>query len=151
MSALLHTDERFKMPEAYFHKLAKPEKAPLLCRIAEQYLQDGKRVLIIVDDENQGITLDRFMWSWNKGSFVPHVYDNGAVDCLNDPVVIASHEENSNGAQVLIMGSPCSMSFINRFEIIVDFAELHNDNAANASRKRFAAYREAGFKPRMCE
>ena len=139
------------MPEAYFYKLTKPEKALLLCSIAEQYVHVGKRVLVIVDDENQGVTLDRFMWSWSKGSFVPHVYDNGAVDCLNEPVVISSHEENSNGAQVLIMGKPCSLAFVGRFEIVVDFAELHNDEAASASRKRFADYRSAGFNPKMCE
>lgn len=139
------------MPEILFYKLTKPEKALLLCSLAERYMHDGNRVLVIVDDENQGVTLDRFMWSWNKGAFVPHVYDNGAVECLNEPVVIASHEENSNGAQVLIMGKPCSMSFVGRFEIVVDFAELHNDEAANASRKRFSDYRTAGFNPRMCE
>ncbi len=137
------------MTEACFYKLQKPEKAPLLCSIAEQFMADGKRVLIVVDDENQGVTLDRFMWSWNKNSFLPHVYDNGAVDCFHEPIVIASHEENQNGAQVLIMGRPCSVPFISRFEIAVDFAELYNDDKANASRKRFAAYREAGFKPRM--
>lgn len=139
------------MTKAYFYKLQKPEKALHLCQLAEQYLQQGKRVLIVVDDENQGVTLDRFMWSWDKVSFVPHVYDNGAVDCLDEPVVISSHEENPNGAQVLIMGKPCSMAFIQRFATVVDFAELYKDEAAEASRKRFAAYRQAGFDPSMSE
>lgn len=139
------------MPEAFFYKLPKPEKALLICRIAEQHLQEGKRILVIVEDENQGVTLDRFMWSWDKEAFVPHVYDNGAVDCLDEPVVIANREVNPNRADVLIMGQPCSMTFINRFDIVVDFAELHNDASADASRKRFAAYRDAGFKPQMCE
>ena len=147
----MRPDERLKMPDAFFYKLSKPEKAPLLCRISEQYLHAGKCVLIVVDDENQGVTLDRFMWSWNEGSFVPHVYDNGAVDSIDDPVVIASREANPNGAQVLIMGKPCSMAFINRFEIVVDFAELYDDAATIASRERFSAYRDAGFKPKMCE
>lgn len=139
------------MPEAFFYKLPKPEKALLLCRIAEQYLQEGRRIVIIVEDENQGVTLDRFMWSWNNNSFVPHVYDNGAVDCLDEPVVIASRETNPNGADVLLLAKPCSLAFMSRFEVIVDFAELYNDVAADASRKRFAAYRDAGYQPKMCE
>ena len=137
------------MTKAYFYTLQKPEKALQLCRLAQKYLLQGMRVLISVDDENQGVTLDQFMWSWNKDSFVPHVYDNGAVDCLDEPVVIVSKEVNPNGANVLIMGRPLSLEFVRRFEIVIDFAELYNDESAVASRQRFANYRDAGFEPRM--
>lgn len=139
------------MPQAYFYTLKRPEKALHLCRFAEKYLQQGKRVLITVDDDNQGITLDRFMWTWDKGSFLPHVYDNGAVDCIDEPIVIVNREVNPNGAEVLIMGAACKMAFAARFETVIDFAELYDDAAAQASRKRFAAFREAGFAPQMCE
>ncbi len=139
------------MTKAYFYTLHKPEKALLLCRLAEKYLLQGMRVLISVEDENQGVTLDRFMWSWDKNSFIPHVYDNGAVDSLDEPVVIVSRERNPNGAQLLIMGRPLSMAFISRFETVIDFAELYKEEAAVASRERFVSYREAGFEPRMSE
>lgn len=139
------------MTKAYFYTLQKPEKALHLCQLAQKYLSQGMRVLISVDDENQGVTLDRFMWSWSKDSFVPHVYDNGAVDCLDEPVVIVSREVNPNGAHVLIMGRPLSLEFIRRFEIVIDFAELYNDESAAASRQRFSNYRDAGFEPRMTE
>ena len=139
------------MTKAYFYTLHKPEKALHLCRLAQKYLLQGMRVLISVDDENQAVTLDRFMWSWDENSFVPHVYDNGAVDCLDEPVVIVSKETNPNGAQVLIMGRPLSMAFVRRFDIVIDFAELYNEESAAASRQRFASYRDAGFEPRMSE
>lgn len=144
------TTERYPaMTQVYFVKLKKPEKALQLCLFADQYQRQGKRVLIRVDDENQGVTLDRFMWTWSKGAFLPHVYDNGAVDCLDEPVVIVSRDENPNGSEVLIMGYPCSQSFIRRFEVVIDFAEVYDATAADASRQRFAAYREAGFAPQM--
>ena len=66
-----------------FIKLKKPEKARHLCELAERFLEQGERVLITVNDENQGVTLDQFMWTWKKGSFVPHCFDNGAVDCMD--------------------------------------------------------------------
>lgn len=141
--------ESVSMTKAYFYKLQKPEKALHLCRLAQDYLSQGRRVLISVEDENQGITLDRFMWSWDKDSFVPHVYDNGAVDCLDEPVVIVSKESNPNGASVLIMGSPLPVAFLRRFELVIDFAELYDDASTIASRQRFASYRDAGFEPRM--
>jgi len=132
-----------------FIKLEKPEKARFLCELSEQYLAAGKRVLIVVQDDNQGVTLDRFMWTWNRTAFLPHAYDNGAVECIDEPVVITMVEENPNGASILIMAKPCSVEFMRRFESIIDFAELYADDLADESRTRFAAYREAGFETRL--
>jgi DNA polymerase III subunit chi len=134
-----------------FVRLHKPEKARHLCELAESFYQQGQRVYITVDDENQGVTLDQFMWHWKKGSFLPHVYDNGAVECHDDPVVIGTVERNPNAATVLIMGHPCSTAFIRHFEQAVDFAELYQPELAAESRVRFANYRTAGFEPGMLE
>ena len=137
------------MPQVQFVKLKKPEKAKHLCELAEEYFRQGKRVLITVQDENQGITLDRFMWTYKKSSFIPHAYDNGAVECLDDPVTISGCGRNSNGAHVLVMGKPCSLEFMKQFEMIIDFAEVYDDTLANQARQRFARYREVGFAPTM--
>jgi len=137
------------MATVEFVKLNKPEKARYLCEISEEFLASGHRVLVVVNDDNQAVTLDRFMWSWQKGSFIPHAYDNGAVECIDELVVISVQEENSNGADVLVMGKPCSISFMKRFKVVIDFAEVFDDALAEASRERFAAYREAGFEPRL--
>lgn len=137
------------MPAVEFVQLRKPEKAKHLCELAEAFFDRGYRVLITVNDENQGVTLDRFMWTWKKGSFIPHAYDNGAVDCLDEPVVIGQCERNPNGARVLIMGKPCSTDFVRQFEHVIDFAEVYDDQLREASRERFRLFREAGFAPRM--
>jgi len=136
-------------PVVEFVRLKKQEKAKHLCELAETFFDQGRRVLITVLDENQGVTLDRFMWTWKKGAFIPHAYDNGAVDCLDEPVVIGSCERNANGARVLIMGKPCPLEFLRQFEHIIDFAELYDDQLAEASRQRYRNYAEAGFAPRM--
>jgi DNA polymerase-3 subunit chi len=132
-----------------FVKLERPEKARLLCELAEEFYLRGQRVLVVVDDDNQGVTLDQFLWTWKKGSFVPHGYDNGTVECLDEPVVIAVHENNANGAQVLISGRPCSLEFARQFQAVVDFAEVYDEALREASRGRFRAFREAGFAPVM--
>ncbi|KIH77163.1 DNA polymerase III, chi subunit [Geoalkalibacter ferrihydriticus] len=136
-------------PVIEFIKLKKPEKARYLCELAEEFFAQGQRVLITVHDDNQGVTLDRFMWTWRKGTFVPHCFDNGAVDCLDEPVVIATEERNGNGARILIQGKPTSLNFVRSFDQVIDFAESYDENLLQASRRRFAAYREAGLAPRM--
>jgi DNA polymerase-3 subunit chi len=138
------------MTKVDFVRLDRPERARVLCDLAEKYYLDGQRVLVITQDDNQGITLDRFMWTWKKGAFVPHVYDNGSVESHDEPVVIVSAETNPNGASVLIMGVPCSIEFIRQFRQAVDFAETFEETRREESRERFRRYREHGFDPGMC-
>jgi DNA polymerase III subunit chi len=139
------------MTRVQFVRLAKPEKAKHLCVLAEEFFGAGKRVLVMVVDDNQAVTLDSFMWVWQKGSFIPHALDNGTVDCIDDPVVIGTEERNPNGAQVLIMGKPCSLSFVRQFETVIDFAETYEAALTVTARQRFQQYREAGFAPVMRE
>jgi DNA polymerase-3 subunit chi len=137
------------MTRVEFVKIKRPEKAKLLCDFAEDFFTQGHRVLVMVRDDNQGVTLDRFMWTWKKGAFVPHVYDNGAVECLDDPVIIEVEERNPNGAKVLVMGKPCSSEFIRQFDLAIDFVELYDPQLLVAARKRFAQFRGAGFEVAM--
>jgi DNA polymerase-3 subunit chi len=132
-----------------FVRLERPEKSRNLCELAEEFYLLGQRVLVLVQDDNQGVTLDQFMWTWKKGSFLPHAYENGTVECLDEPVVITVHEENANGAQVLVAGKPCSLNFARQFQTVVDFAEIYDEKLRDLSRDRYRAYREAGFEPAM--
>jgi DNA polymerase-3 subunit chi len=134
-----------------FIKLNRPERARILCDLAEEYYAAGQRVLVMVRNDNQGVTLDQFMWTWNKGSFVPHVYQNGSVECHDEPVVIVAGEENPNGSEVLLMGAPCGLEFIRHFRHVIDFAETFDDARLAESRERFRSYREHGFAPIMRE
>lgn len=139
------------MTRVEFLKLNRPERARILCDLAAEFYAAGQRVLVMVQDDNQGVTLDQFMWTWQQGSFVPHVYQNGAVDCHDEPVVIVAAEENPNGAEVLLMGVPCSVEFIRHFRRVIDFAETFDETRLAESRERFRSYREHGFAPVMRE
>ena len=137
------------MTHVEFIKLKRPERAQVLCDLTEEFYLAGKRVLVMVKDDNQGVTLDRFMWSWKKGTFIPHAYENGSVDCHDEPVVIVAEEVNPNGAEVLLMGVPCSLEFARHFRHVIDFAETFDESRLEVSRERFKTYREQGFAPVM--
>lgn len=137
------------MAEVRFIKLDRQEKALHLCRLAEEHFLAGDRVLILVNDQNRAVTLDRFMWVWDKGSFLPHALDNGTVDCLDEPVVISVAERNPNRAKVLVLGTPCSLEFMSRFDRVYDFAETYDKQLADEARARFRSYRSHGYSPEM--
>lgn len=130
---------------AEFISLRKPERARHLLELAAEFYNVGQRVLILVADDDQGIKLDHFLWSWKRDSFLPHSFDNGSVECLGDPIVIASSERNANASRVVILGRPASLNFLRQFNTIIDFAERYDEDLAAASRKRYRSYQEAGF------
>lgn len=132
-----------------FVKLEKQEKARVLCQLAEEQYALEEKVLIRMQDDNQAVSLDRFMWTWDKGAFLPHAFSNGSVDCLDEPIVISVRDDNPNGATTLIMGEPCSYAFLRKFEQVIDFAEVYDPKLAELSRERFRHYREHGLNPQM--
>ena len=139
------------MTRVKFVKLEREEKLQEICRLTEDCFQaeKGLRLLLLVEDENQAVALDRFLWTWDKGAFLPHAFDNGSVECVNEPIVISTREANGNGATILIMGIPCSHEFIKEFELVIDFAEVYDSQLADAARERFRQYRRLGFNPQM--
>lgn len=136
-------------PEVIFVRLQRPEKALLLCRLAEYYYRQGQRCLVLVEDSNQGTALDRFMWTFRSSSFVPHAWDSGAVDCLEEPVVISCLRHNPNAATVLLLGTPAPVNFLRRFQVVLDLAEQHDSRLVYRSRQRWKAYLKCGWQPHL--
>ena len=132
-----------------FIKLERPEKAHYCCLLAELYFNQGKRVLVVVKDDEQGKSLDRFMWTWRKTSFIPHMVWEADENSGTEPVLISTYPNREFDASILIMAAPCPVDFICRFEQACDFAELYDQTLHEESRKRFALYREKGLEPRM--
>ncbi len=135
--------------EVVFVLLKKREKALHLSRLAEKHFNDGRQVLIRAADDEQAQGLDRYLWTWDKGSFLPHVVSQTAIDQTDEGIVITVSENNPNHATVLLMAHPCSLSFMQSFELVIDFAEVYDPALAQQSRERFRCYREHGFNPRM--
>ncbi|NLC70303.1 MAG: DNA polymerase III subunit chi [Desulfuromonadaceae bacterium] len=139
------------MARVGFIKLDKPEKARHCCLLAEQHFQEGERVLIVVRDREQGEQLDKYLWTWRKSSFMPHLLVNGQNAAPEEPVVITTTCDADFGADILIMAGPCPLEFIRHFSVGYDFAELYDAKLQEESRRRFVLYRDAGLEPFMCQ
>ncbi|MFA5699853.1 MAG: DNA polymerase III subunit chi [Desulfuromonas sp.] len=132
-----------------FIKLEHPGIAPWLCRLAQEFFGQGKRVLVMVENDERAMALDRYMWVWEKSAFVPHVWDSGAVESYDEPVVITTKENNGNGAVVLVDAKGCSFNFARRFEHVVEFAPTYAQEEVAAARKRFMRWRQEGYLPHV--
>ncbi|NLV24861.1 MAG: DNA polymerase III subunit chi [Deltaproteobacteria bacterium] len=137
------------MARVAFIKLEKAEKARYCCLLAEKHFQEGARVLIVVEHQEQATQLDKYLWTWRKTSFVPHRLATGPGDGGAEPVVIAAGCEADFGAAILIMVRPCPVEFLRRFTVVYDFAELYDAQLQEESRRRYVLYRDAGLEPFM--
>lgn len=137
------------MTEIRFVLMQQRDKARHLYRLAEKCFAHGQRILIRVQDDKQAAALDEYLWTCKKDSFLPHVRSDSDSERLNEPIVITTIEQNPNNADVLVAGSPCSVSFIGQFQQVYDFAEVYDPGLAQLSRQRFRQYREQGFAPQM--
>ena len=142
------------MARVSFARQEGSDRIALICRLTRQLfegLEGESRILIVVEDDNQALALDRQLWTFDKGAFLPHAIDNGAVDCRREPIVITTGEKNCNGADHLILGRPCSLDFIKPFDQAIDFAEVYDPALVQRSRQRFRVYRDHGLNPAMID
>lgn len=69
--------------------------------LAAGHYAKGGRVLILAADQEEAQALDRELWIYDPGSFLPHALA-GESDQGLEPVLISTSPENLNQAQVLI-------------------------------------------------
>lgn len=136
-------------PAVYFIRLDRQEKALHIGRLAEKHFNNGQRVLILVANEEMATTLDRYLWTWKKDSFLPHALQQSADEQGNEAIVISTLEHDSNNAEALICAAPCTPTFFRQFQIVYDFAETYDSQLADEARERFRNYRQLGFNPQM--
>ncbi len=130
-------------PQVDFYILAQPgQRALFACRLAEKIYHLGKRVYIHTPGEHHSQQLDKLLWTFQSGSFVPHeCYRDG--DAVHSPVVIGHHEQPKLHVDVLINISdemPMFYSSLARVAEIID----GEDAVKLKGRERFRVYREHG-------
>ncbi|MCB2188338.1 MAG: DNA polymerase III subunit chi [Deltaproteobacteria bacterium] len=84
---------------------AGPARAAAL--LANWHFQRGQRVLILAAGPDEAQEMDRALWEFDPGSFLPHAVAGGEDEAA-EPVLIALEPTNRNQAQVLIVARTCA-------------------------------------------
>ena len=118
-----------------------PARHRFACRLAEKAYSLNNSVHIRVTDSQTAEILDDLLWTFRDGSFVPHEKIAGETARAQSPVTIGVVE---NHACDLLINLTDSMpedpaAFPRVAEIVTS-----DENARQASRKRFAEYRDNG-------
>ena len=143
---MAETDEKV----AEFIRLESAEdRLRLVCRRAQMCYKDGASVAVRVASGEDAEQLDKMMWTFQDISFIPHVRSGEAEQPVLEPVIIYSAGEAVGEADVLIEaaeGEPGD--HFRQFAHVFDFAEVYDEALKEASRRRYKAYQQAGYRMR---
>lgn len=111
------------------------------CKLAEKAYRLKHRVHILAASATEAEQLDTLLWTFRDGSFVPHELGNSGEG--EAPVTIGSDNPSARECDLLIN---LSVDIPEQAESFPRVAELvsSDDDCRQASRKRYAAYREQG-------
>ena len=118
-------------------------QAQLSCRIANKAYDTQHQVYIHTDTAQQSEQLDRLMWTYPDGSFLPHCFYS-APESADTPVLIGHDHEPEQATEVLINLADEVPPFYSRFERIVELV-TGDEATRQKARQRYKYYRDRGY------
>ena len=85
-----------------FYQLGRTPLEQVIASIAQRLLSDGKRLLIVAEDEGLLSRLDRMLWDQGPTSFLPHSSSGGADDA-RQPVLLSTSTDAPNLARNMLI------------------------------------------------
>ena len=144
-------DENAKVAE--FVRLESPEaRLPAICERTRRCCERGLTVAVRLATRGEAGRLDEQMWTFQEAAFIPHVLLGEAEEPVIEPVVIYCEDQPLGEADVLIHaagGEPGD--WFRPFNHVIDFAELYDEALREAGRRRYAAYKDAGYRMRYIQ
>lgn len=117
-------------------------KLQAITQIVHEQLDNGKKILIAVPNQEAANFVDRLLWATPEDSFSPHSIANSPS---NELVVIAIEPVNYNKAQVLINLNPMVSPHSGEFEAIYDLYDKTHPTKEQLSQQRRDDYKKLGI------
>lgn len=122
---------------------ARDNQYSLACRLAEKAWQQGHRVLISTQNEEEMRHMDRLLWTYRDQGFIPHAILGKADGDLN-PILITDSDDPDNEHDILINLCQEIPVFFSRFSRVIECVDKGEQHKA-ASRAHFRFYRDHGY------
>ena len=119
------------------------DRFTLACRLVEKAWKQGRRVYLHTGSEAESLHMDRLLWVYREGSFLPHGLVKNADPALN-PVLIGNGNNAGDEHDVLVNLASEVPGFFSRFERVVEPLDSNTD-VRTAGRTRFRFYRDRGY------
>ncbi len=122
---------------------ARGNRYMLACRLIEKIYHQGRRIFVHTQSEEESRHMDRLLWTFRQGSFVPHARLEKAKPSAT-PVIIGCTEEAGDESDVLVNLALQVPNFFSRFERVAELIDREQEIKL-AGRQRFKFYRDRGY------
>ncbi len=119
----------------------------IACRIAAKAFSLGRVVHLHAASQSEAVTLDKLLWVFRDGSFVPHALAGDPVlegATQPAPVVVGSGQAPADNCDLLINLGADVPDFFSRIDRVAEIIDAHPDRRA-LGRDRFRFYRDRGY------
>jgi DNA polymerase-3 subunit chi len=117
------------------------------CRLAEQAVDQGQRVFVRVDSNDDAKRMDDLLWTFGDRSFLPHEILAPQANAPSHPgmrVLIGHNAPTDFRDLVINLGSDALLD--SSFPSIAELVPV-DDERKRLARARFKVYRDAGLNP----
>ncbi len=141
ISASMH-----KMTQVDFYILesTQDDVSRLACRLTEKAWKEGNRIFIHTSSEAAAAALDKLLWTFRQGSFIPHALASEVDDTVS--ISIGQGEAPTQPAEVLINCGDNIPAFFNHFDRVLE-AVAGDDDSLQAGRARYRDYQTREITP----
>ena len=115
----------------------------LACKLAEKAWRLENTVYIHAKNRGDAERLDQLLWTFRDGSFVPHGLAGRDDGTEASPIMIGCDEQSIDNRDLLINLCDEIPPFIGGFPRVAELV-TSDETCRQASRKRYAAYRDQG-------
>ena len=133
------------MPRADFYLIDKPrfrdDPLLLVCELARRAFDSAQPTLILVLSADQADQLDEKLWEFDADAFIPHQIAGDGDDAITPVLIVAPGLQTPGRALVINLRDECAPGAVER---VLEVVPADEDRRL-ASRKRWTAYKAAGF------
>lgn len=118
------------------------------CHLLEKAYSQGHRAYIHAASAEEANHLNKLLWVFRDGSFVPHDLVGDANDYALTPILLGSGDNEDTGGitDVLVNLAPKVPEFFHLFQRVVEILDQDQERL-RLGRERFRYYRDAGHLP----
>ncbi|MCX8100550.1 MAG: DNA polymerase III subunit chi [Geminicoccaceae bacterium] len=133
------------MSEIGFYHLTRSRLDQALPRLLEKVLESGRRAVVRVAEEARLEALDRALWTYEQGSFLPH---GTAADGMAErqPIWLTTGTDRPNGASVLVLVGEAAEDGLQGYERVLVPFEGDDPGSVERARERWRRWRAAGHR-----
>jgi DNA polymerase-3 subunit chi len=123
------------------------ERRVLACKLTEKAWRQGMKVHIHTGSEAETEIMDKLLWTFRQGSFIPHQKTTASAAEREDIGVLVGSGEAPEGFREALIN--LSLDLPPRFEEYRRVAELVDEEPTVRAegRRRYAAYKQRGLAP----